>query len=216
MNIRNLLLAVATSLSVLLTVPSAAQQSAFTQRVVVTTPYGDIVIGLFDLAPQHRDNFVKQVAEGWFNGSDFHRVINNFVVQGGGGIHGEEDPGFTIPAEVTPRLVHHRGAVGMARESDDVNPSRASSSSQFYIVHGKPVTDSVLRVHEKRLGYQYFPNQRAEYLSKGGQPRLDGLYTIIGEVISGMNVVDSIAVRATGKDDRPLKKIVMSAKIINN
>lgn len=216
MKIRNLFSGLVVSLCVIITHPVMAQQASYTQQVMITTPFGEIVVGLYDLTPQHRDNFVKQVSDGWFNGSDFHRVISNFVVQGGGGIHGEEDPGFTIPVEVTPRLVHHRGSVGMARESDDVNPLRASSSSQFYIVQGKPVTDSLLKVHEKRLGYDYFPSQRAEYLAKGGQPRLDGLYTIIGEVISGMEVVDAIARQATGKEDRPLKKIEMSAKIINN
>ncbi|HBZ65577.1 MAG TPA: peptidylprolyl isomerase [Bacteroidales bacterium] len=196
--------------------PAAAQQAAYTRQVIITTIYGDIVIGLYDLTPLHRDNFVRQVTAGWFDGSDFHRVISNFVVQGGGGRNGEEDPGYTIPAEVTPRLCHLRGAVGMARESDNVNPSRASSSSQFYIIHGKPVTDSTLNLQEKRLGYSYLPNQRSNYLLQGGQPRLDGLYTIFGEVISGMNVVDSIAARPTGAEDRPLEKIIINAKLINN
>lgn len=193
-----------------------AQQAPARQQVKVVTPYGLIRIALYDATPQHRDNFVKQIAEGWFGQSDFHRVINNFVVQGGGHPDGREDPGYTIPAEVSPRLCHFRGAVGMAREADDVNPQRASSSSQFYIVHGKPVTDSILSLNEQRIGFLYTPSQRKTYLEKGGQPRLDGLYTVFGEVVEGMDVVDRIAAQPTGADDRPLEKIAISIHFINN
>lgn len=193
-----------------------AQQAVITHSVLITTPYGEIVIGLYDLTPKHRDNFIRQINEGWFKGSDFHRVINNFVVQGGGNADGREDPGYTIPAEINPGLCHMRGAVGMARESDDINPSRASSSSQFYIVQGKAVNDSTLNISEKRLGYSYRPGQREQYLKYGGQPRLDGLYTIFGEVLSGMDVVDLIARQATDKEDKPLQKIEITVQLINN
>jgi len=193
-----------------------AQQLAITQRVLITTSFGKIVIGLYDITPKHRDNFIRQINDGWFKGSDFHRVINHFVIQGGGNADGREDPGYTIPAEITPRLCHVRGAVGMARESDDINPTRASSSSQFYIVQGKAVTDSILSITEKRLGYNYFPFQREQYLANGGQPHLDGLYTIIGVVLSGMDVVDLIAGQPTDKEDKPLQKIEITVQLINN
>ncbi len=216
MNLSASLISALLCLNLIFAETAGAQQAACSRQVIITTSYGDIVIGLYDLTPLHRDNFIRQVNDGWFNGSDFHRAIYNFVVQGGGGKNGEEDPGYTIPAEITPNLCHLRGAVGMAREADDENPLRASSSSQFYIVQGKPVTDSILNIQEKRLGYSFTPSQRINYLTEGGQPRLDGLYTIFGEVISGMSVVDSIAVRPTGAEDRPLEKIIINIKLINN
>lgn len=193
-----------------------AQQSATTQKVKVITPFGNIVIALYDTTPLHRDNFLKQIAEGWFQSSDFHRVIQHFVVQGGGHPDGREDPGYTVAAEVTPALCHVRGVVGMARESDDVNPQRESSSSQFYIVQGKAVTDSLLDLHQKRMGQPYSEMQRRAYLQNGGLPRLDGLYTVFGEVTEGMEVVDLIARQPTGKDDKPLEKIVISVQLIKN
>lgn len=187
--------------------------------VQVTTTKGTLVIRLSDSTPLHRDNFLLLVKKGYYDSLLFHRVIHNFMIQSGdpdsreghpgkplsqGGSGG---PGYTIPAEFRYSLFHHRGALGAARTNDDVNPARASSGSQFYIVQGKRFTDAGLdSVETFRLkGRKIPPAQREAYKESGGSPHLDQAYTVFGEVIRGMEVVDSIAAVPTGGAplDRP-------------
>jgi cyclophilin family peptidyl-prolyl cis-trans isomerase len=188
--------------------------------VEIITDKGNIIIRLSDSTPLHRDNFLKLVKQKYYDSVLFHRVIKNFMIQTGDPQSKEAKPGvelgnggpaYTIPAEFRAGLFHHKGAVAAAREGDAVNPGKASSGSQFYIVEGKLFTDTGLdSVETYRLKGRKIPlPQREIYKTIGGSPHLDQNYTVFGEVISGLPVVDSIAATATsGKPyDRPLKDI---------
>ncbi|HXB33519.1 MAG TPA: peptidylprolyl isomerase [Puia sp.] len=199
--------------------------------VEITTTKGIIVVRLSDSTPQHRDNFLRLVKTGYYDSLLFHRVIRNFMIQSGdpdsksgnpgrplsqGGSGG---PGYTIPAEFRPTLFHKRGALGAARTGDDINPARASSGSQFYIVEGKRFTDAGLDSVEKfRLKGRKIPeDERSLYRQLGGAPHLDQQYTVFGEVINGMDIVDSIAaVKTSGPPlDRPLAEVrILKMKLI--
>lgn len=191
--------------------------------VEIITTKGIIVIRLSDSTPQHRDNFLRLAKTGFYDSLLFHRVIRNFMIQAGdpdsksghpgkplsqGGSGG---PGYTIPAEFRPTLFHKRGAIGAARTGDDVNPTRASSGSQFYIVQGKAFTESGLDSVERfRLKGRKIPeDERSVYRQLGGAPHLDQQYTVFGEVVRGMDVVDSIAaVKTSGPPlDRPVAEV---------
>ncbi len=191
--------------------------------VEIITTKGIIVIRLSDSTPQHRDNFLRLAKTGFYDSLLFHRVIRNFMIQAGdpdsknghpgkplsqGGSGG---PGYTIPAEFRPTLFHKRGAIGAARTGDDVNPTRASSGSQFYIVQGKAFTDAGLDSVERfRLKGRKIPeDERSVYRQLGGAPHLDQQYTVFGEVVRGMDVVDSIAaVKTSGPPlDRPVAEV---------
>ena len=185
--------------------------------VLIDTDMGKIKVKLFNDTPQHRDNFIKNVKEKRYDGLLFHRVIKQFMVQGGD-INskdapieqhlGDGDPGYTIPAEIVyPKYFHKRGMLCAARTSDDENPERASSGSQFYIVTGKFYTEMELDKMEEKDNKTFTPEQREAYMLEGGAPHLDGTYTIFGEVIKGMKVVDKIQFVETNEDDRPLKNI---------
>lgn len=182
--------------------------------VLISTDMGDMKAKLYNKTPKHRDNFVKLVKQGWFNGSPFHRVINSFMIQGGGHKDGREDPGYTIPAEFFSDLYHKKGALAAARTGDEINPQKASSGSQFYIVQGKPILDRTLDVMEADKGIKYTGVQRDMYKKTGGTPFLDMAYTVFGEVVEGLDVIDKIAAVKTGKDDKPLKDVRMTIKII--
>jgi cyclophilin family peptidyl-prolyl cis-trans isomerase len=188
--------------------------------VEFVTSSGIIILRLSDSTPLHRDNFLRLVRGHFYDSLLFHRVIRNFMIQGGdpksryalpGQPLGDSSPPYTIPAEFRVTLFHRRGVLAAARESDDVNPGRASSSSQFYIVQGKKYTDMGLdSVEAKRLKRKIPENEREVYKTLGGSPFLDQQYTIFGEVVSGMETVDRIAAEPTsiGEDrDRPLKDI---------
>lgn len=191
--------------------------------VKIATQYGDIVLKLYNETPRHRDNFLKLVKDGTYDGTLFHRVINRFMIQGGdptsrdakpGQMLGEGDLGYTIPAEFNPTLYHKKGALAAARQGDNVNPQKASSSCQFYIVQGEQWPAERLKLVEQRYGKHYTAEQAQTYATLGGTPFLDGDYTVFGEVVQGLDVVDKIASVPTGPMDRPVEDVKMTVTII--
>lgn len=178
--------------------------------VVIETNYGTIKAKLYNDTPLHRDNFIKLVNEGWYNGSPFHRVIKDFMIQGGQNADGRVDPGYTIPAEFKENHFHKKGALCAARQGDQVNPKKASSGSQFYIVQGTVFDDKKLDYYEERLGKIFSATQRQAYKTVGGTPHLDGDYTVFGEVTEGLEIVDKIAAVKTGYMDVPVEPVVIN------
>lgn len=193
-------------------------------HVVLETTRGSIELKLYDQTPLHRDNFVQLVKEGAYDSLLFHRVIPDFMIQGGdpdskeaapGVLLGEGDRPYTVPAEfrLEKGIFHRRGVLGAAREGDDVNPEQRSSAMQFYIVWGKVFDDEGLDRVQQRLDAQtggkvkLTPQMREVYKTVGGTPHLDGQYTVFGEVVSGLEVVDAIQRVPTDGNDRPLEDI---------
>lgn len=208
------LLAAALLLS-LVTVSLPNRAAAQKTKVVVETDSGRIVLALYDGTPQHRDNMVKLVKQHFYDGLLWHRVIPNFVIQGGDPdsktagpdkMLGDGDVGYKIPAEIKDEYYHVRGAVGMAR---DGNPEKASSGCQFYIVTGRTYTDEQLDAAEQRSGHKHSAAQREAYKRLGGVPHLDGGYTVFGEVIEGMEVAEKIAAMPRNSADRPNTNVHM-------
>lgn len=211
-----------TLLTLLLTQTVNAQDS-LRHEVLIETNKGNIRIALFNETPLHRDNFLKLVRSGFYDGVLFHRVIDKFMIQAGdsasrnakpGLLLGDSPEGYTVPAEIRfPQLFHKRGAVGAARQGDDVNPDRASSASQFYIVYGKRFNDEMLDREQQRLDkstngtVKLTPEIREAYKVKGGTPHLDGQYTIFGEVVEGLDTVRDIEWVETDKNDRPVEDV---------
>lgn len=194
------------------------------QYVKITTSKGEVVIKLYNETPLHRDNFLKLAKQGFYNGTLFHRVIKAFMIQGGDpdsknatpeASLGDGGPKYMVPAEFRDSLFHKKGVLAAAREGDDVNPAKSSSSSQFYIVQGKVWTDSTLNVLEtKRLKFKIPEWQRQVYKTIGGSPHLDRNYTVYGEVVKGLEMVDNIAAEPTGKGDRPLTDVKMTVTVL--
>jgi len=197
--------------------------------VLLQTSYGEIIVRLSDSTPLHRDNFLKQVKKSYYDSVLFHRVIQNFMIQSGdpnsknapaGQPLGNGGPGYTIPAEFRVGLFHKKGVIAAARMGDNVNPQKASSGSQFYIVHGKIFTDASLdSVETYRLAGKKLPvEHRSVYKTIGGSPHLDQSYTVFGEVIKGLDVVDKIAAVQTSKGqdkDRPVADVkITKAKLV--
>ena len=246
-----------------------------TPQVRISTNYGDIVVKLYDETPEHRDNFLKLAREGYYDSTLFHRVIKDFMIQGGdpdskgapAGKHlGMGGPEYTIPAEfVYPKYYHKRGVLSAARQADQVNPERRSSGSQFYIVWGKKYTEYELKQLAAQLdgqrgqqifnglaaqhrdsiqamyqrgdqkglnelqrqlaaetdkilketpGFSFTPEQIEDYSTVGGTPFLDNQYTVFGEVVSGLDVVEKIQKVATGQGDSPKEDVVMTMTVI--
>ena len=177
--------------------------------VVIKTSMGTIKAKLYNDTPKHRDNFLKLVNEGWYNGSPFHRVIKDFMIQGGQNADGRLDPGYTVPAEIKGNYFHKKGALAAARMPDQVNPKKASSGSQFYIVQGRVYDDNWLDMFENRSGKVLSARQRQTYKTVGGTPHLDGDYTVFGEVTEGLDVVDKIAAVKTGGQDVPVEPVTI-------
>lgn len=191
-----------------------------TTYVVINTEFGDIKIRLYDETPLHKANFIKLAKEGFFNGTLFHRVIKTFMIQGGdpnsknaqpGQPLGMGDVGYRIPAEFDSTIIHKRGALAAAR---DGNPQKASSGCQFYIVQGKKATDAELDQLTNMRGNKWTDEQKAIYKEIGGTPFLDMNYTVFGEVVEGMDVVDKITLEPVDGNDRPTKDVKMTVKVI--
>ena len=204
----------------------------------ITTPMGRMIVRLYDETPGHRDNFKKLVAEGFYDGTTFHRVISRFMIQGGDPNSRDEDPmndgnggpGYTIPAEVRPGLFHKRGALATARTPDNANPNRESSGSQFYIVHGTIYTQDVLLQIENHLRqaipdslFAFSGEAMETYTTAGGSPILDGMYTVFGELVEGFEVLDNITRVVTPKDlgqtnspvaNRPMMPVTMQIRAL--
>lgn len=181
--------------------------------ILIETEYGNMTAILYDDTPGHRDNFLKLIKQGWYNGSVFHRVINKFMIQGGGQ-GAKNDPGYTIPAEIRTNHFHKKGALSAARQGDQVNPKKNSSGSQFYIVQGMVLQATQLDMFEKQTGKKVSPERRKIYTTIGGTPHLDDDYTVFGEVIKGLEVIDKIAAVQTGAGDRPVNDVKMKITVI--
>ena len=189
--------------------------------VLLQTSMGDMTIRLSDSTPLHRDNFLKLVKVKFYDSILFHRVIKDFMIQGGdpdsknaqAGVQlGGGGPGYTVPAEFRQTLFHKKGVIAAARTN---NPEKASSGSQFYIAQGKKYTDAELDILETgRVGKKIPALYKEAYKTIGGSPHLDQGYTVYGEVIKGLEVVDKIAAVQTSRD-RPLTDVrIIKAKLI--
>jgi peptidyl-prolyl cis-trans isomerase B (cyclophilin B) len=190
-------------------------------KVEITTDLGVIVIKLYDSTPKHRDNFVKLVAQKFYDSLLFHRIIQGFMIQGGDPLSKNAQPGTMlgmgggemerIPAEFNKNIIHRKGALCAAR---DGNPQKASSACQFYIVQGNPTPEDQLKMMSQQKGYEYTPEQINIYKTLGGTPFLDMEYTVFGEVVSGLDVLDKIAAVKKDQSDRPLTDVKMKMELI--
>ncbi len=208
-----------------------AQSPDVRQKVQFETTSGRFTVALFDDTPLHRDNFVRLAKAGYYDGLLFHRVIENFVVQTGdpdsreakvGQQLGEGGPGYDIPAELEGvRHLHYRGAVAAAREPDDVNPERKSSGSQFYVVWGKRCSAAFLHRAQQMVKEatgklpDYTEEESELYWERGGTPYLDTQYTVFGEIVDGLQVIEEIQYSETDDYDRPLMDVrILKATVV--
>lgn len=187
--------------------------------VTITTDAGAMRLVLFDETPLHKANFIKLAQEKFYDGLLFHRIIEAFMIQGGDPNSrnakakeslGNGDVGYKIPAEIRPNLFHQKGALGAARDN---NPQKESSGCQFYIVEGRPMKGADLDRQLERATRKTTDAQKEVYQTRGGTPHLDGGYTVFGQVIDGLAVIDSIATRPRDARDRPLKDVAMQVSV---
>jgi len=192
-------------------------------RVLITTEFGNIIVKLYNETPYHRDNFLKLVKDGFYNDLLFHRIIKDFMIQGGdpnsrnaepGQQLGMGSPGYTLPAEINPNLFHKKGALSAARTGDQGNPQRRSSGSQFYLVHGKVLSDADIE-QLTRNGFVLTPQQIETYKTIGGTAFLDAQYTVFGEIVEGLEVLEKIIVVPTQAGDRPVKDVKMTMTVLS-
>lgn len=185
-------------------------------KVLIETTAGNITVKLYDETPGHKQNFLSLVARSYYDSTIFHRVIKNFMIQGGdpesrtassNKVFSDGGPGYTLPAEINEQFIHKKGALAAARQPDNTNASRRSSGSQFYIVQGSIYPRAYLDKANKDKKVPYTEAQKKVYETVGGTPHLDGGYTIFGEVIAGLDVVDKIAQVETDRRDRPKQDV---------
>lgn len=197
-------------------------------EVIIHTNMGDIGVKLFEDTPKHRENFLKLAKEGFYDSTLFHRVIKDFMIQGGDPyskdpakklLSGQGGPGYTLPAEILPKYYHAKGMLAAARLGDQVNPNRESSGSQFYIVQGKPMTTKEIDMAEAQMkgvlgpDFKFSPEAREAYTTIGGSPWLDQQYTVFGQVVYGLDVVDKICEVERLLGDRPKKDVWMTMEV---
>ncbi len=193
------------------------------KTITIETSMGNIRVLLYDETPKHQENMLKLIKEGYFDGQLFHRVIENFMIQGGdphskgaerGQRLGTGGPGYRVAAEISENLFHKKGALAAARMGDAPNPERLSSGSQFYVVKGQVFTIEQLNSMVKSGRCEPLTNEQVEiYTTVGGTPHLDGAYTVFGEVIEGLEIVDQITFEPTDSYDRPLQNITYTMSI---
>lgn len=217
------------SLLFLLVVPNVfAQKETPEADVRILTEYGTMLVKLYEETPQHRNNFLKLTEEGFYDSLLFHRVINGFMIQGGDPNSKNAAPGaplgdgsleYLIPAEINPKYYHKKGALAAARQSDQVNPEKKSSACQFYIVQGRTSPPNILqsmadRHNQKNPNHpiNYSEQAKKDYATIGGAPHLDGSYTVFGEVVSGLEVIDKIAAAEVDGRSRPIENIIMKVE----
>lgn len=215
------------SISVLVVhLPAHAQMktSSDLSLIRIETTMGEMIVKLYDATPGHRANMISLIQKGFYDGQLFHRVIKDFMIQGGdphsidaekGQRLGSGGPGYTLPAEFHEHLIHKKGALAAARQGDQVNPEKRSSGSQFYIVQGKVFSPDELDILvERGIHAPFTPEAEAIYTDIGGTPHLDGAYTVFGEVVEGLEVLDRIASVETDSYDRPLEDVLYSISLV--
>jgi peptidyl-prolyl cis-trans isomerase B (cyclophilin B) len=208
--------------ALLLLILSSCQPKDPYTYAMISTDFGDMKVKLYNSTPLHRDNFIKLANDGFYDGLLFHRIVQGFMIQGGdpdsrnaapGARLGMGGPGYELPAEIG--ALHIKGALSAARTP---NPEKKSSGSQFYIVQGKPVSAAELNRFVQRHGRPYSEAQQQLYAELGGTPALDYEYTVFGEVVEGLDVLDAIAAVPAPPDSqgaRPFEDVRMTVKILN-
>lgn len=208
---------------ILFSLPLAAQQKTEGTRIKIETSLGNMVVSLYDETPVHRDNMIKLVKEGFYNNQLFHRVIKDFMIQGGdphsvgapkGQRLGSGGPGYTLPAEFNPSLIHKKGALAAARKGDQMNPEQASNGSQFYLVQGRVLTPEEINFMIQQGMATFSEEAKKMYTTLGGSPHLDGAYTVFGEVVEGLEVLDSIANQPCDAYNRPLEDVSFTITLL--
>ncbi len=204
-------------------IAQSADNNEFT-RILISTDSGNIRIVLYEETPLHRENFIKLIKEGYYDGQLFHRLIKNFMIQAGdphskvaksGEVLGQGGPGYTIPAEIIPKYFHKKGALAAARKGDQANPTKASSGSQFYIVQGSVITKAQLDLMVESNKHRPFSEAEiAAYTKIGGSPHLDGGYTVFGEVEEGFEVLEKLMQVPVDSNNRPVTDISFSISIL--
>lgn len=205
----------------LLSLSVAAQKKSKKEDVVtLTTDFGSLKLILFDETPLHKANFLKLAKTGFYEGLLFHRIIENFMIQGGDPVSKTAEVGqklgsgggdlAKIPFEFTPKHTHFKGALAAARDN---NPEKASSACQFYIVQGKVFQEADLAAVQTKNKMEYTPEQKKHYMTIGGTPHLDNNYTVFGTVIENLPLVDQIAKQPRDAADRPLADVRMKMSV---